>query len=93
MELIHTCVLYPHKGIVNIISSGDSGKARVWVAHSSQISQLSSEEVDDDLDSCRGSEEISEASGQIQQLKIQEEDGEGLECEQEQDPDRIKIHE
>ena len=32
LELIHTCVLYPHKGIVNIISSGDSGKARVTVS-------------------------------------------------------------
>ena len=48
---------------------------------------------DDDLDSSSGSEEIPEASGQVQQLTIQEEDGEELESEQEQEPDRIKIHE
>ena len=48
---------------------------------------------DDDLDSSSGSEEIPEASGQVQQLTIQEEDGEELEREQEQEPDRIKIHE
>ena len=46
-----------------------------------------------DLDSSSGSEEIPEASGQVQQLTLQEEDGEGLESEQAQDPDRIKIHE
>ena len=46
---------------------------------------------DGDLDSSNGSE-ISEASGQVQQPTIQE-DGEELESEQEQDPDRIKIHE
>ena len=40
-----------------------------------------------------GGEEIPEASGQVQQLTIQEEDGEELESEQEQEPDRIKIHE
>ena len=39
------------------------------------------------------SEEIPEASGKVQQLPIQEEDGEELESEQEQDLDRIKIHE
>ena len=48
---------------------------------------------DDDLDSSSGSEEIPEASGKVQQLTIQEEDGEELESEQEQEPDRIKIHE
>ena len=48
---------------------------------------------DDDLDSSSGSEEIPEASGQVQQLTLQEEDGKELESEQEQDPDRIKIHE
>ena len=48
---------------------------------------------DDDLDSSSGSEEIPEASGQVQQLTIQEEGGEELESEQEQEPDRIKIHE
>ena len=48
---------------------------------------------DDDLDSSSGSEEIPEASGQVQQLTIQEEEGEELESEQEQEPDRIKIHE
>ena len=40
-----------------------------------------------------GGEEIPETSGQVQQLTIQEEDGEELESEQEQEPDRIKIHE
>ena len=48
---------------------------------------------DDDLDSTSGSEEIPEAGEQVQQLTIQEEDGEELESEQEQEPDRIKIHE
>ena len=48
---------------------------------------------DDDLDSSSGSEEIPEASGQVQRLTLQEEDGKELESEQEQDPDRIKIHE
>ena len=48
---------------------------------------------DDDLDSSSGSEEIPEAGEQVQQLTIQEEDGEELESEQEQDPDRIKMHE
>ena len=48
---------------------------------------------DDDLDSSSGSEEIPEAGEQVQQLTIQEEDGEELESEQAQDPDRIKIHE
>nr|XP_058951952.1 uncharacterized protein LOC131779422 [Pocillopora verrucosa] len=48
---------------------------------------------DDDLDSSSGSEEIPEAGEQVQQLTIQEEDGEELESEQEQEPDRIKIHE
>ena len=48
---------------------------------------------DDDLDSSSGSEEIPDASGQVQQLTIQEEGGEELESEQEQEPDRIKIHE
>ena len=53
----------------------------------------SDDDDDDDLDSSSGSEEIPEASGQVQQLTIQEEDGEELESEQEQEPDRIKIHE
>ena len=48
---------------------------------------------DDDLDSSSGSEEIPEAGEQVQQLTIQEEDGEELESEQAQDPDRIKTHE
>ena len=48
---------------------------------------------DDDLDSSSGSEEIPEASGQVQRLTLQEEDGKELESEQEQDPYRIKIHE
>ena len=39
------------------------------------------------------SEEIPEAGGKVQQLTIQEEDSEELESEQEQDLDRIKIHE
>ena len=39
------------------------------------------------------SEEIPEAGGKVQQLPIQEEDSEELESEQEQDLDRIKIHE
>ena len=36
---------------------------------------------DDDLDSSSGSEEIPEASGQVQQLTLQEEDGKELESE------------
>ena len=53
----------------------------------------SDDDDDDDLDSSNGSEEIPEASWQVQRLTLQEEDSKELESEQEQDPDRIKIHE
>ncbi|XP_027038862.1 nucleolin-like [Pocillopora damicornis] len=54
---------------------------------------IPSDDDDDDHDSSHGSEEIPEAGQQVQQLAIQEEDDEELKSEQEQDPDRIKIHE
>ena len=54
---------------------------------------IPSDDDDDDHDSSDGSEEIPEASQQVQQLAIQEEDDEELKSGQEQDPDRIKIHE
>ncbi|CAH3141735.1 unnamed protein product, partial [Pocillopora meandrina] len=79
------------------------GSVKELLSTEAKAEQLSSEDDDDDnevdipsdddgdLDSSSGSE-ISEASGQVQQPTIQE-DGEELESEQEQDPDRIKIHE
>ncbi|XP_022808280.1 uncharacterized protein LOC111345271, partial [Stylophora pistillata] len=48
---------------------------------------------DEDLDSTSdGSDKIREVIGQMEQSAIQEEEGEELESEQEQDPDRITIH-